>query len=47
MRNILEDIYYGRLVMHENTFRHGSKCAEALFVVSNLWVGFFWSIIRQ
>ena len=29
MRNILEDIYYGRLAMYEQAFKRGSKYAEA------------------
>ena len=36
MRDILEDIYYGRLAMHEQTFKRGSKYAEVLSMVTNL-----------
>ena len=36
MRNILEDIYYGRLAMYEQEFKRGSKYAEALAMVTNL-----------
>ncbi len=36
MRKILEDFYYGRLVMYEQTFKPGSEYAKVLSAVTQL-----------